>query len=372
MAPKARTKNTGWPKYVTVVNKRYVIYRPRIPAEQQHIHPIDKHGFLKPAIKLGKTSDPHEAILRRYLAAKAELDAARESGLNTLSWLSSRYQESRQFKELAPSTQKHYQAAAKVLDHPIKKRNKDATLGDLLATEMSKPIMQAVVEKRLADMKARKLKGEAAVNYESRYVSSMLAWGCNYVPEIGITDNPLRGLKRVKEPRNTRYVTDTEYNIQRNIAGGYLPIYFELAYLCAGRKGEVRELRESDVLDEGLRLRRTKGSKHNIVLWTPRLRAAVDAARAMRVQPKIVKLGDDPTLLTDRNGQKISDEGVKSAMSRLKKTMVEEGLGDTFWSLHLLKHKGMTDAENKDLGGHKNQAIKDSYNHELDKIKPVK
>ena len=135
-------------------------------------------------------------------------------------------------------------------------------------------------------MKARGFKGEAAVNYESRYVSSMLAWGSNYVPGLGIKENPLKGLKRVKEPRNTRYVTHREYEIQRNKASGYLPTYFELAYLCASRKGEVRELRESDVLEDGLRVRRTKGSKDNIVLWTPRLRAAVDAARKNRVQPK--------------------------------------------------------------------------------------
>ena len=58
-------------------------------------------------------------------------------------------------------------------------------------------------------------------------------------------------------------------------------------------------------------------------------------------------------------------------MSRLKKLMIEDGLGDVFWSIHMLKHKGMTDAENKELGGHKDQAIKDSYTHDLDRVKPV-
>ncbi len=191
MAPKVRSKHPHLPKYVTVVNRVYVIYRPYIPEEQRHIHQVDKYGFLKPAIKLGKIDQPHEAILRKYLAAKAQLEAEKEPGINTLAWLSKQYQKSRQFKELAGTTQKHYASAARVLDQPMYRDGQDAVLGDLLAAEMTKPIMQAVVEKRLAEMKSRGFKGEAAVNYESRYISSMLAWGCNYVPDLGIGENPL-------------------------------------------------------------------------------------------------------------------------------------------------------------------------------------
>ncbi|GAA6154378.1 hypothetical protein [Pseudoteredinibacter isoporae] len=58
-------------------------------------------------------------------------------------------------------------------------------------------------------------------------------------------------------------------------------------------------------------------------------------------------------------------------MSRLKKMMVQTGFEDVYWPLHLLKLKGMTDLENKDLGGHKNQAIKDSYTHDLEKVTPA-
>lgn len=76
-------------------------------------------------------------------------------------------------------------------------------------------------------------------------------------------------------------------------------------------------------------------------------------------------------LLTDRKGQKISNEGIKLAMNRLEKMMVQVNLEDVHWPLHLLKHKGMTEAENKDLGGYKNQAIKDSYARDLEKVTPA-
>lgn len=371
MAQRRKRATANLPKYVTVVNKVYIIYRPRIPVEKQHLIPVDKYGFLKPPVPLGKLGQSEDITLRKYLAAKASLDEQRDPYKNTLLWVSEKYQLSRQFSELAVATQAQYKLVTRVLSHPIKRDGADATLGDLLAHEISKPILQAVMERRLEIQQAAGNKGQSVVNYEARYITSMLSWGCNFIPDLGITQSPLKGLKRLKEPRNERYVTDREYRVQLAAATGYLPAYFELAYLCAARKCEVRDLRQSDVLEEGLRIRRTKGSKHNIAEWTPRLRAAVELAAEISTMPKVIGLGDDRPLLTDRKGAKITDEGIKSAMSRMKAKMKKLKLDDTFWSLHLLKHKGMTDAENKDLGGHKNAAIKDSYIHDLEVVKPA-
>lgn len=372
MAQRRKRALLGLPKYVTVVNKVYLIYRPRIPADKQHLVKVDKAGFLSPPVRLGKLGQPEALTLRKYLAAKTWLDDQHEAHKNTLFWVSEKYQESRQFSELAATTQQQYKGCSRALSHPIKKNGAEATLGELMASEISKPILQSVMERRLELQQAAGNKGQAAVNYEARYITSMLAWACNFVPDLGISQSPLKGLKRLKEPRNERYVTDREYRVQLAGSSGYLPAYFELAYLCAARKCEVRDLRQSDVLEEGLRIRRAKGSKHNIASWTPRLKAAVDLARKSSSTPKVVNLGDDLPLITDRKGSKITNEGIKSAMSRLKKKMKNSGLEGVFWSLHLLKHKGMTDAENKDLGGHKNAAIKDSYIHDLEVVKPAR
>lgn len=371
MAPKKRTINTNYPKYVNVNSGKYIVYRPRIPADKRNLIPTDKGGFLKPPVKLGTVGQPEELILRKYLAAKAELEHQGEPDRNSLNWVSKQYQSSRQFNALAPTTQKHYRGL-KILGQPITRNLTDATLGDLLASEITKPLMQVIMDKRLTAQQERGNKGQAVVNYEARYISSILAWACNFIPDLGITQNPLKGLKRPSEPKNERYVTDIEYKTQYELTSGYLRPFFEIAYLCAARKGEVRDLRLSDVLGEGLKIRRGKGSKTNIVSWEPRLLAAVDAAKRLRSQAKIVTAGANQPLLVNANGEKITDEGIKSAMSRLKKTMAEKGLQTQFWALHMLKHKGMTDADNKDLGGHKSQSMKDNYIHELEVVKPAK
>ncbi len=59
-------------------------------------------------------------------------------------------------------------------------------------------------------------------------------------------------------------------------------------------------------------------------------------------------------------------------MQNLKKKMTEAGLGHVFWNLHLLKHKAMTDSENKHIAGHKDQKMRNRYDHSRPTAKPVK
>ncbi|WKD51091.1 hypothetical protein [Microbulbifer spongiae] len=77
---------------------------------------------------------------------------------------------------------------------------------------------------------------------------------------------------------------------------GSTPIYvwlaLEIAYLCKCRTIEVtfedrgndrrRYLTQARELEEGLRIVRAKGSRTNIVKWTPRLRQAIDIAKQFR------------------------------------------------------------------------------------------
>jgi hypothetical protein len=67
------------------------------------------------------------------------------------------------------------------------------------------------------------------------------------------------------------------------------------------------------------------------------------------LQEKREKLS--PYLLTSANGEKLCHSTLQSAMARLKKKMAAAGLGETFWTLHDLKRKGISDSKNKNIGG---------------------
>ena len=56
----------------------------------------------------------------------------------------------------------------------------------------------------------------------------------------------------------------------------------ELGYLCRLRSIETITLTEANGTAEGLSTNRRKGSRDNLVEWTPRLRAAWDGALALR------------------------------------------------------------------------------------------
>ena len=56
----------------------------------------------------------------------------------------------------------------------------------------------------------------------------------------------------------------------------------ELACLCRMRLSEVTDFRDSDEQPDGLLIRRCKGSKANIVIWTPKLKSLWNGAKNIR------------------------------------------------------------------------------------------
>ncbi len=312
---------------------------------------------------VGTVKQPIEDIYAKYQEIIRKIK--NKPVKNTLHWLSGKFQESSEFKELSKNTQPRYLTASKVLNHEIVINNNDDVLGNMPIADLKKPFVQKLMKARLKMYKNKGKKGESAVNYEIAYISSMITWGVNYENELEIAVNPLIGIKKLKAPKNQRYVTHDEYSKQLNLAPPNLQAFFEVAYLCACRSIEVRNLRESDDLGDKLLIRRTKGSKHTYITITPRLRLAIDKAKALRPIPKIIEFKQDRFIFTNQNGYQIKAEGLKSAMSRLKKKV-----GAGFWNLHLLKSKGLSDSKDKDIAG-LTESMKKRYNTKIQEHKAV-
>lgn len=50
--------------------------------------------------------------------------------------------------------------------------------------------------------------------------------------------------------------------------------------------------------------------------------------------------------------------------------MVAAGVGDIFWTLDDLKRKGISDAKNKNIGGHKTAEMQQRYNTKIEVVEP--
>jgi len=115
-------------------------------------------------------------------------------------------------------------------------------------------------------------------NRETAFLSVCYQWCI----ERDLLDKKSRAkVRRNIENPDDRYVKDAEYQAVYQIAPDYIRCTMELAYLCRMRMCEVLTLRESDIKDTGLYIKRRKGSRDNITLFTERLNAAIELSRSL-------------------------------------------------------------------------------------------
>jgi integrase len=357
-----------WPSYVREVNGR-IVYRPRIPKGKQGILPTDKSGFLRPPIKLGKIGDREQSILRAYLAAKERLESQSDLNSGTLNWLKGKYLDSPRFKKLRAKTQYDYEQKLNLFLSGSAVINGVADeVGSIHPNQITKPFLRKLLDRMLEEYQQRGRDGRSYINGQFRCFSAMLTYGMQYHESLGLDNNPCIGIELHVAPVVDRYVTDEDYMLQyefaRLYAADWLPVFFEHAYLLASRSIEITDLTISSVTDEGYFVERRKGSKDNIILFSDRLKDAFEAAITLRNSRK--KLSD--ILITTRGGIKLSSTTIGSAMQRLKKKMTKAGLNDTYWTLHDLKRKGISDAKDDRIGGHKTEEMRQRYKVILDRI----
>ncbi len=367
-----RKNSTDYPiKYVHEANGR-IVYRPLIPVDQRDNIPHDKRGFLRPPIKLGKPGDDPDAIFAAYLEAKKSIKLQQTWKRDTLGWIVDTYMKSRQFAELAPSSQKRAPNLARIIEHEIKINGKPAPLGKMHISNLTKPILHQIAEKRLMEYQNRGKKGIAQVNRETTFLSTAISWACNYVPDLSINSNPLRGYIKLKESPDKRYVTHEEYEQQLGIAAQvreWLPPLIELTYLLATRGAETLDIRLSDCTEEGIRTHRRKGSADNIIKWSPRLITAYKAALKLHEHYNITVA--DPYLICKSDGSRLSSWTISAGFRETKTLMEEQGLEKVYWSLHQIKAKGVSDSEDKTIAGHKTEAMRQRYDRKIPTKKAV-
>ena len=357
------------PKYVHLVNGRYV-YRPYIPIAQRHHFTIDKYGYLAPPVKLGMAGDPLHRVYAAFAAAAQQLQQQREPDYLTINWLLTEYKKSTQYQKLNSETQKRHEKCEKILEHPIDINNKPSTLGQLPADKLKTNIVRRILDRRLEQYQANGKKGASQCNNEKALLSSMYRYGIQYIDQLAMLKNPCHGVEKFDVETRERYVTDDEYTIQYQYAQDsglpYLPIAMELTYLLAARGVEITDLKVGSATDIGIIVKRRKGSKGTIVRWTPRLKAAWEAAISLHPQH------DKNTYLlkVHRGGGKLTRDTLTTAWQRLKQEMDSAGLSSVYFWLHDLKRKGISDAADDRIAGHVSDTTRANYNVRLREYDP--
>lgn len=261
-------------------------------------------------------------------------------------------------------------------------------LGTLQVARLSPPLMQRLVDTIAGDGTPTK------ANALLRYLRRTFAWG---VARGHCAANPCKGIEAATErkqrtlPTHAAIAAVTTFAQERGAlqartegsVAPYLWLVIELAYLCRLRGIEVITLTDANLTADGIRTNRTKGSRDNVVRWTPRLRAVVDAALEER---KRATPANRPTpiaaearhLIVGEGGTPLRKSSLDSAWQRMIRAAIDAGViaQDQRFALHAMKHRGITDTpgtrgEKQLASGHKTAAMLDVYDHSVPTVDPA-
>jgi len=279
------------------------------------------------------------------------------------------------WRKLAISTQKDYLDCHQHICS--RKISTNDTLGCLPITKWTVGLVRKYRDSRGESSESR-------ANKELAYIKRVFSWAYEYEK---IKFNPTLGVKKLSIKARQHYAEDRDYEFMLQIAreSNYWYVWpaMEIAYLCRMRLSEVLDLTDANVLPEGLLIKRRKGSRDNITEWNERLRAAWDHAvntrnriLSERKQPHPIRPEDRHIIISERTGDKIVADSLKTAMGRItvatKLAAEERGVNWVPFTFHDLKRKGVSDTTgNKlDASGHRTAAMMNVYDVKLKTVKP--
>lgn len=304
----------------------------------------------------------------------------------TIAWLCGLFHESSVFRKRAQSTREGYEKIRRGVEI---RETKAGKLGILKCDRLTRPAMQVLIDK-IADEGT-----PTKANHALRYLRRVFNWGMN---RGHCKHNPFSGIEQAVERAEQHVPSETvrqavlsfcrergTYAMHREgSVAPYLWPGYEIAYLCRLRGIEVVTLTDAEVLKDGLRTKRRKGSRDNITAWSPKLRAAVAAAQEHRARtwerrkiPVPAQPKDRP-IFVNQEGYALKKGTFDSAWQTMIKLAIREGVinAEQRFSLHGLKHAGITDThgtrgEKQLASGHKSERMLDTYDHSVPIVKPA-
>nr|WP_239985040.1 integrase [Pseudomonas congelans] len=147
---------------------------------------------------------------------------------------------------------------------------------------------------------------------------------------------------------------------------------------------ETITLTDAHELAEGIMTNRRKGSRDNIVRWTPRLRAAWEGAKVYRAKvwankSTVVPIRPDRRyIIVASHGGSLRKSSLDTAWRRFISSAIEDDIitEEQRFGIHALKRRGITDtagtrADKQEASGHRDQAMLDVYDHSIPIVNPA-
>jgi len=314
----------------------------------------------------------------------------------TVQHVSDAFMVSTEWAELSPATQRDYRIHAKVACDNVTRLG---PFGAYPVDRTQTSAVQRVIESITAGKpESRRGAGDAVeprpstANHVLRYLRRLFAWGirvgeCKRNPADGVRQSKERGKNTMPADEAFRVVLRfaRERGARRARSAGACPPYVAplmlLAFRLRMRGIELCRLSEADAVDEGIVVKRVKGSRDNIVKWSPTLRAAWDDALAARARTLTSKANaarptpiraEHRAIFVSADGGRLSKGALDQAMQDLMALAIKDGViaSEDRFSLHGLKHLGITKtkgnrADKQQASGHKSAAMMDVYDHEM-------
>lgn len=383
-------------------------FNPKIPAHinqnalPEGIYWDDNRWFIyEPHPEGGR---PRKRTVADKNARLSELHAAVEDAKSTdvrgtLAYLCARFEESLEFKKLGEGSRKNYKENAEAAKGYILADG--SRLGDMAVAKFTVPMMQRLVETIAAGRPAKGLQPAlkaypSKANHVLRYLRRMFNWGIRHGYCL---HNPCQGVKQVEEVADGKMPSleafakmQTFLQVRgrrkahtRGCVPPYLHAVSALAYNLRARGIEVNTLTDAHYTEAGIITNRRKGSRDNVTLWNEEMRAAWNWLVAYRTERMekfdrpIPIRAEQRRLLVTESGTPLSKSALDSAWQRAMNMAIRDGELDAKdrYSLHGLKHRGITDTEGnigdaQDGAGHKSPRTTIRYHHVLPVVAPPK
>lgn len=302
------------------------------------------NGRYAPQIALASIDATRREVVEAY-----EKCLEREN--NTILWLMDTYAQ----RKRAPKNLKNHHDITRALI-----RDWD----DLPLTKITFALVQAYLDNA----------APVAANRRVQHLNAAWEWGKRRHSQVP-ADNPCDGVEYNPETPRDRLVEQEEYDAvykaalaQRN---PWIAVMMELAYLCRMRMSETRELKRSDLTEEGVFVRRAKGSRGEITAWSPRLRAAIDLASA--IHPDTIS----PYVIHNKDGRQLNrgqfNTGWRRAMIKAGFIIEQDGktVQSATFTFHDIKAMGVTHHPEKE-SGHKSKKMNAVYDRLPKKTTPTR
>ena len=286
------------------------------------------------AIRLGGINDSRKSVIQRY-------DSVVNGDKGTLDWLLNTYIADRQkaMRGKQPASEKTIEGYQNYKRVMLKKewfgKFGNPTLGQIRRTSIRSYLDN--------------YPGYTQARLHIQFLRA--AW--NWISEThDLPPNPCAGISMPPAPARKQYWSIEQHNAALDVAFGmrepYMFAVMELQYLQGARHSEVLNLRVSDCNDQGIILTRSKGSKDELTLWTPRLRAVYEFCR--QLNPSAPAPIDGSYLIHNRDGSRITESQYKNACRRIKAKCLAIGFDLSDLHFHDLKANAAMDRSDGDVG----------------------